>query len=60
MSDVVEIVVHGRHVEVSRRSESTYTVLERIDKFGIPLRRVDGGLQARPTPASPIAPSRSN
>lgn len=42
MSDVAEIVVHGRHVEVSRRfREHVHSKLERIDKFGIPLRRVD-------------------
>lgn len=42
MSDVAEIVVHGRHIEVSRRfREHVHNKLERIDKFGIPLRRVD-------------------
>jgi ribosomal subunit interface protein len=42
VSDVAEIVVHGRHVEVSRRfREHVHSKLERIDKFGIPLRRVD-------------------
>lgn len=42
MSDVAEIVVHGRHVEVSKRfREHVHSKLERIDKFGIPLRRVD-------------------
>lgn len=42
MSDVAEIVVHGRHVEVSRRfREHVHSKLERIDKFGITLRRVD-------------------
>lgn len=42
MSDVAEIVVHGRHVEVSKRfREHVHNKLERIDKFGIPLRRVD-------------------
>ena len=42
MSDVAEIVVHGRHVEVSRRfRDHVHSKLERIDKFGIPLRRVD-------------------
>jgi len=42
VSDVAEIVVHGRHVEVSRRfREHVHNKLERIDKFGIPLRRVD-------------------
>lgn len=42
MSDVAEIVVHGRHIEVSRRfREHVHSKLERIDKFGIPLRRVD-------------------
>jgi ribosomal subunit interface protein len=42
VSDVAEIVVHGRHIEVSRRfREHVHSKLERIDKFGIPLRRVD-------------------
>jgi ribosomal subunit interface protein len=42
VSDVAEIVVHGRHVEVSRRfREHVHSKLERIDKFGIPLFRVD-------------------
>ena len=42
VSDVAEIVVHGRHIEVSRRfREHVHNKLERIDKFGIPLRRVD-------------------
>lgn len=42
MSDVAEIVVHGRHVEVSRRfREHVESKLERIDRFGVPLRRVD-------------------
>ena len=42
MSDVAEIVVHGRHVEVSKRfREHVHNKLDRIDKFGIPLRRVD-------------------
>ncbi|HQR79827.1 MAG TPA: ribosome-associated translation inhibitor RaiA [Actinomycetota bacterium] len=42
MSDVAEIVVHGRHVDVSRRFRThVHSKLERIDKFGIPLRRVD-------------------
>lgn len=42
MSDVAEIVVHGRHLDVSRRfREHVHSKLERIDKFGIPLRRVD-------------------
>lgn len=42
MSDAAEIVVHGRHIEVSRRfREHVHNKLERIDKFGIPLRRVD-------------------
>jgi ribosomal subunit interface protein len=42
VSDVAEIVVHGRHLEVSRRfREHVHSKLERIDKFGIPLRRVD-------------------
>ncbi len=42
MSDVAEIVVHGRHLEVSRRfREHVHSKLERIDKFGIPLHRVD-------------------
>lgn len=42
MTDVAEIVVHGRHVEVSKRfREHVHSKLERIDKFGIPLRRVD-------------------
>lgn len=42
MSDVAEIVVHGRHLEVSKRfREHVHSKLERIDKFGIPLRRVD-------------------
>ncbi|MEZ5186691.1 MAG: ribosome-associated translation inhibitor RaiA [Candidatus Nanopelagicales bacterium] len=42
MSDVAEIVVHGRHLDVSRRfREHVHNKLERIDKFGIPLRRVD-------------------
>jgi ribosomal subunit interface protein len=42
VGDVAEIVVHGRHVEVSRRfREHVHSKLERIDKFGIPLFRVD-------------------
>lgn len=42
VSDVAEIVVHGRHVEVSKRfREHVHSKLDRIDKFGIPLRRVD-------------------
>jgi ribosomal subunit interface protein len=42
VSDVAEIVVHGRHLEVSRRfREHVHSKLERIDKFGIPLHRVD-------------------
>lgn len=42
MSDVAEIVVHGRHIDVSRRFRThVHSKLERIDKFGIPLRRVD-------------------
>lgn len=42
MSDIAEIVVHGRHVEVSKRfREHVHSKLERIDKFGLPLTRVD-------------------
>ena len=42
MSDVAEIVVHGRHVDVSRRfREHVHSKLERVDKFGIRLFRVD-------------------
>lgn len=42
MSDVAEIVVHGRHLDVSRRfQEHVHDKLDRIDKFGIPLHRID-------------------
>lgn len=61
VSDVAEIVVHGRHIEVSRRfREHVHSKLERIDKFGIPLRRVDVEVSKESNPAWPIARSRWN
>lgn len=42
MNEAAEIVVHGRHVDLSTRfRQHVQDKLERIDKFGIPLRRVD-------------------
>ena len=59
--DSTEVVVHGRHVDLSSRFREHVTEkLERVNKYGVPVARVDVEVSKETNPAWPIGPTRLN
>ena len=58
---MVDVVVRGRHLDLSQRvPRSRGDKLARVDRFGIPLARIDVEVSKESNPGSPTEPSRSS